>query len=59
MNAETFALAFRDVYTFAHVRAEQSYTARHAAEFWMIEPEMAFATLAEDSSSRKTCQVRD
>jgi asparaginyl-tRNA synthetase len=49
LNAETFALAFRDVYTFGPTfRAEQSYTARHAAEFWMIEPEMAFATLIED-----------
>ena len=49
LNAETFALAFRDVYTFGPTfRAEQSYTARHAAEFWMIEPEMAFATLVED-----------
>ncbi len=49
LNAEAFALAFRDVYTFGPTfRAEQSYTARHAAEFWMIEPEMAFATLRED-----------
>jgi len=49
LNAETFALAFRDVYTFGPTfRAENSYTARHAAEFWMIEPEMAFATLKED-----------
>ncbi len=49
LNAETFALAFRDVYTFGPTfRAENSYTARHAAEFWMMEPEMAFATLKED-----------
>lgn len=49
LNGETFALAFRDIYTFGPTfRAEQSYTARHAAEFWMIEPEMAFATLKED-----------
>ena len=49
LNAEAFALAFRDVYTFGPTfRAEQSYTARHAAEFWMIEPEIAFATLKED-----------
>jgi len=49
LNAETFALAFRDVYTFGPTfRAENSYTPRHAAEFWMIEPEMAFATLKED-----------
>ena len=49
LNAETFALAFRDVYTFGPTfRAENSYTARHAAEFWMVEPEIAFATLKED-----------
>ena len=46
LYAEAFALAFRDVYTFGPTfRAENSYTARHAAEFWMIEPEMAFADL--------------
>ena len=46
LNAENFALAFGDVYTFGPTfRAEISYTARHAAEFWMIEPEMAFADL--------------
>ncbi len=49
LNAEAFALAFRDVYTFGPTfRAENSYTARHAAEFWMIEPEMAFADLNAD-----------
>ncbi|MGI6236005.1 MAG: asparagine--tRNA ligase [Candidatus Excrementavichristensenella sp.] len=49
LNAEAFALAFRNVYTFGPTfRAEESYTSRHAAEFWMIEPEIAFATLAED-----------
>jgi asparaginyl-tRNA synthetase len=49
LNAEALALAFRDVYTFGPTfRAENSYTARHAAEFWMIEPEMAFATLEEN-----------
>ena len=49
LNAETLALAFRDVYTFGPTfRAERSNTQRHAAEFWMIEPEMAFATLKED-----------
>jgi len=49
LNAETLALAFRNVYTFGPTfRAERSYTQRHAAEFWMIEPEMAFATLKED-----------
>ncbi len=49
LNAEIFAMAFRDVYTFGPTfRAEASYTPRHAAEFWMIEPEIAFATLKED-----------
>lgn len=55
LEAETFALAFREVYTFGPTfRAENSNTKRHAAEFWMIEPEIAFAdlndnmTLAED-----------
>ncbi|MBI4082806.1 MAG: asparagine--tRNA ligase [Candidatus Lambdaproteobacteria bacterium] len=47
LEAEVFALAFHDVYTFGPTfRAEHSNTARHAAEFWMIEPEMAFADLA-------------
>ncbi|MCH3965587.1 MAG: asparagine--tRNA ligase [Clostridium sp.] len=46
LSAETMALAFRNVYTFGPTfRAEESNTARHAAEFWMIEPEMAFADL--------------
>ncbi len=49
LYAEAFALAFRDVYTFGPTfRAENSFTARHAAEFWMIEPEMAFCDLAGD-----------
>ena len=49
LNAEIFAMAFRNVYTFGPTfRAEISYTPRHAAEFWMIEPEIAFATLKED-----------
>ena len=49
LNAEVFALAFSNVYTFGPTfRAEESYTARHAAEFWMIEPEMAFAELSDD-----------
>lgn len=48
LNGETFALAFRDIYTFGPTfRAENSNTARHAAEFWMIEPEMAFAELKD------------
>ena len=46
LNAENFAMAFGDVYTFGPTfRAENSNTARHAAEFWMIEPEMAFSDL--------------
>ena len=49
LNAECFALAFRNVYTFGPTfRAEKSYTPRHAAEFWMIEPEIAFADLNDD-----------
>lgn len=49
LNAETFALAFRNVYTFGPTfRAENSNTARHAAEFWMVEPEIAFADLQDD-----------
>ena len=49
LEAECMALAFSKVYTFGPTfRAEQSYTARHAAEFWMIEPEIAFADLNDD-----------
>ncbi len=55
LNGETFAMAFRNIYTFGPTfRAENSNTTRHAAEFWMIEPEIAFAdnddnmALAED-----------
>ncbi|MCR5625144.1 MAG: asparagine--tRNA ligase [Lachnospiraceae bacterium] len=49
LNAETFAQAFRNVYTFGPTfRAENSNTTRHAAEFWMIEPEIAFADLEDD-----------
>lgn len=49
LNAETFAMAFRNVYTFGPTfRAENSNTARHAAEFWMLEPEIAFADLESD-----------
>jgi len=48
LNCENFAMAFGDVYTFGPTfRAEVSYTQRHAAEFWMIEPEMAFADLTD------------
>ena len=49
LEAEAYALAFRDVYTFGPTfRAENSNTVRHAAEFWMIEPEIAFADLEDD-----------
>ncbi|MCK9216304.1 MAG: asparagine--tRNA ligase [Firmicutes bacterium] len=49
LEAESFALAFRDTYTFGPTfRAENSNTARHAAEFWMIEPEVAFADLNDN-----------
>ncbi len=49
LYGEAFALAFGDIYTFGPTfRAEDSNTARHAAEFWMIEPEMAFCDLAGD-----------
>jgi asparaginyl-tRNA synthetase len=49
LEAEAFALAFRNVYTFGPTfRAENSNTARHAAEFWMIEPEVAFADLNDN-----------
>lgn len=49
LNAEAYAMAFKDVYTFGPTfRAENSNTARHAAEFWMIEPEIAFADLKDN-----------
>lgn len=49
LNGETFAMAFRNIYTFGPTfRAENSNTTRHAAEFWMIEPEMAFADLKDN-----------
>ncbi|MFA7534331.1 MAG: asparagine--tRNA ligase, partial [Tissierellaceae bacterium] len=49
LEAEAFALAFKNVYTFGPTfRAENSNTARHAAEFWMIEPEIAFAELKDN-----------
>ena len=49
LQGELFATAFTDIYTFGPTfRAENSQTSRHAAEFWMIEPEMAFADLAAD-----------
>lgn len=49
LEAEMFAQALSDIYTFGPTfRAENSHTSRHAAEFWMVEPEMAFCDLAED-----------
>lgn len=49
LSAETYAMAFKNVYTFGPTfRAENSNTPRHAAEFWMIEPEIAFADLEDD-----------
>ncbi|MBP5153998.1 MAG: asparagine--tRNA ligase [Lachnospiraceae bacterium] len=49
LNGEAFAMAFRNIYTFGPTfRAENSNTTRHAAEFWMIEPEIAFADLEDD-----------
>ena len=49
LNGETYAMAFKNIYTFGPTfRAENSNTTRHAAEFWMIEPEIAFADLSDD-----------
>lgn len=49
LEAETYAMAFKNVYTFGPTfRSENSNTARHAAEFWMVEPEIAFADLKDD-----------
>ncbi len=49
LNGETYCMAFRNIYTFGPTfRAENSNTTRHAAEFWMIEPEIAFADLNDD-----------
>lgn len=49
LNGETYAMAFKKIYTFGPTfRAENSNTTRHAAEFWMIEPEIAFADLQDD-----------
>ena len=49
LNGETYAMAFKNIYTFGpSFRAENSNTTRHAAEFWMIEPEIAFADLEDD-----------
>ncbi len=58
LHAEAFAHAFRDVYTFGPTfRAENSNTARHASEFWMVEPEIAFADL-EDNMNLIEDQVK-
>jgi asparaginyl-tRNA synthetase len=52
LSVETYCMAFKNVYTFGPTfRAENSNTARHASEFWMIEPEMAFADLNDDMSA--------
>ena len=49
LQGETYALAFRNIYTFGPTfRAENSHTGRHASEFWMIEPEISFADLADN-----------
>ena len=56
LHVEPFALAFRDVYTFGPVfRAEHSNTVRHASEFWMIEPEMAFCDLNDNMQVIEDC----
>ena len=55
LNGESYALAFRNIYTFGPTfRAENSNTTRHAAEFWMIEPEMAFADLDDNMDLAET-----
>ena len=56
LHVEAFAMAFRDVYTFGPTfRAEKSNTTRHASEFWMIEPEIAFADLDDDMDLMEEC----
>ena len=58
LNVECFAMAFSNVYTFGPTfRAEKSNTQRHAAEFWMIEPEIAFADLSDDMDLAQDCLV--
>lgn len=58
IHVESFALAFRDVYTFGPTfRSEKSNTRSHASEFWMIEPEIAFADLEDDMSLIEDCIV--
>lgn len=56
LHVESFAMAFRDVYTFGPTfRAEESHTTTHASEFWMIEPEIAFADLDDDMHLIESC----
>lgn len=56
LHVEAFALTFKDVYTFGPTfRAEESNTPRHASEFWMIEPEIAFADLNDDMALIEDC----
>ncbi|MDY4848743.1 MAG: asparagine--tRNA ligase [Bacilli bacterium] len=56
LHVEPFALSFRDVYTFGPAfRAEHSNTVRHASEFWMIEPEIAFADLSDNMNLIEDC----
>ena len=56
LHVEPFALAFRDVYTFGPAfRAEHSNTVRHASEFWMVEPEIAFADLNDNMDVIEDC----
>lgn len=56
LHVEPFALSFRDVYTFGPVfRAEHSNTVRHASEFWMVEPEMAFSDLGDNMNVIEDC----
>jgi asparaginyl-tRNA synthetase len=58
IHVEAFAMAFRDVYTFGPTfRSEKSNTRSHASEFWMIEPEIAFADLEDDMSLIEDCVV--
>ncbi len=58
IHVEAFAMAFRDVYTFGPTfRSEKSNTRSHAAEFWMIEPEIAFADLDDDMALIEDCVV--
>lgn len=56
LHVESFAMAFRDVYTFGPTfRAEESHTTTHASEFWMVEPEIAFADLDDDMHLIESC----